>query len=199
MSSRETILKAINANKPALVPLPSLQFKTSSNHEQSVLEFMDVAEKIGAAISRVNTIRDVNSALQSAISNRKYIVNTIPSIGEVNQEINVGNGAAFLEKIDQAYVMGTLGVAENGCIWVTEKSMINRLLPFICQHLVLVICIENIVATMHQAYDVIKIDEEGYGVFIAEPSKTADIEQSLVIGAHGARSVEIILVGNYQV
>jgi len=39
------------------------------------------------------------------------------------------------------------------------------------------------------------VTKEGFGIFIAGPSKTADIEQSLVIGAHGARSTTVYVVG----
>ena len=47
---------------------------------------------------------------------------------------------------------------------------------------------------MHHAYQQTNVFEEGFGVFIAGPSKTADIEQSLVIGAHGARSLTVYLL-----
>ncbi len=33
-----------------------------------------------------------------------------------------------------------------------------------------------------------------YGAFVSGPSKTADIEQSLVIGAHGPKSGYVIFV-----
>jgi L-lactate dehydrogenase complex protein LldG len=48
---------------------------------------------------------------------------------------------------------------------------------------------------MHEAYGRLSVGSSSLGVFISGPSKTADIEQSLVIGAHGPRSMTVFLVG----
>jgi L-lactate dehydrogenase complex protein LldG len=65
----------------------------------------------------------------------------------------------------------------------------------------------DIVADMHAAYDRIATLEAasstgssaasvsyGFATFIAGPSKTADIEQSLVLGAHGPLSMTVFLL-----
>jgi L-lactate dehydrogenase complex protein LldG len=85
-------------------------------------------------------------------------------------------------------------VAENGSIWVTDRAVRHRALFFIVQHLALVIPAHSIVHNMHQAYDRLELGGAEFGVFIAGPSKTADIEQSLVIGAHGPRSLTVFCV-----
>lgn len=99
-----------------------------------------------------------------------------------------------LEDLGLAILDGQFGVAENGAIWMEDTNLGLRALPFITEHLVIVLDRNKLVETMHQGYDLIGNASSGFGLFIAGPSKTADIEQSLVIGAHGAKSLRVVLV-----
>lgn len=96
-----------------------------------------------------------------------------------------------LAEVEVLEIDGEFGVAENGAIWLTEDALPHRVAPFICQHLV--INVKKIVPHMHAAYEELGKVNSGFGLFLSGPSKTADIEQSLVIGAHGARSLTIVL------
>ena len=84
-------------------------------------------------------------------------------------------------------------MAENAAIWVDEADLPHRALPFVAQHLAIVLPKRKIVADMHAAYARLPRPLPGYGVFISGPSKTADIEQALVIGAQGPKSLVVLL------
>jgi L-lactate dehydrogenase complex protein LldG len=107
--------------------------------------------------------------------------------------LNIPENAHLLADLDVAIINGHFGVAENAAIWIEERDMGLRALPFITEHLVIVLEKDKLVGNMHEAYKKIGLAHSGFGLFIAGPSKTADIEQSLVIGAHGARSLRVVL------
>jgi L-lactate dehydrogenase complex protein LldG len=98
-----------------------------------------------------------------------------------------------LNRIKHALFTGNFGVAENGAIWLEDKDLPHRILPFITQHLILKLDTNKIVASMQDAYRRLQLNDCGFGVFISGPSKTADIEQSLVYGAHGAKELTVLL------
>ena len=193
MSSRENILKAIAANQPSLIALPVIERSAVIAYQDNFAQFKTVLESIGGTTELIPNLEVLKDKIRLDKGNNTFIIDTIT--GETSDEENNIAGSAFeLEKVERAYIRGTVAVAENGAVWVYESQMKNRLLPFICQHLVLVVNKQDIVATMHEAYDKINAGSEGFGVFIAGPSKTADIEQSLVIGAHGARSAKVYVI-----
>ena len=194
MTSRETILTAIKQNKPALLPLPEILVNSYVNELSMLEEFMEVLTRIGGTPVLINSLDEVAQDITLAFRTGDRIVNTLPGISDQNKTMLTASDAMMLEPVYKVYIEGTIGVAENGSIWLYESSMVNRLLPFICQHLVIVLKADKIVATMHDAYNQVNTAKEGYGLFIAGPSKTADIEQSLVIGAHGARSLKVFLI-----
>jgi L-lactate dehydrogenase complex protein LldG len=197
MSSREKILHAISINKPALLELPVIDINgAGASPAALVQQFIKTLEGIGGKAIQISAVDVVREEIAQLRARGEYVVNTLPYLGEVNNEINTDMDASSLEQVYKTYIEATIGVAENGSVWLYESQMKNRLLPFICQHLVICLDINKIVPTMHEAYQQIEVAKEGYGLFLAGPSKTADIEQSLVIGAHGARSLVVYLTPN---
>ena len=191
MKSREQILEAIATNKPAGIPLPILDFSHIDQPADLLEKFTANQKVVGGQVMLVNGDIELQQLLRNDKSSGKFIINQVAAGGELDI---VPADPAILESVFRAYIKGDFGVAENGAIWVMESAMGNRVLPFICEQLVLVLYQNELLANMHEAYAAIQINREGYGVFIAGPSKTADIEQSLVIGAHGPKALSVLII-----
>jgi L-lactate dehydrogenase complex protein LldG len=190
MDSREKILARVKANQPASKPLPQIiKHPVSFPIEEN---FISVLTGIGGVVIELNYMNDVIEFVTRNFVG-KNIVTTIDLLFNKMKQVTAPTPHE-LDGIDLAILEGQFGVAENGSIWITDKNMGDRALPYITQHLAIVLKKSDIVPTMHHAYDRIGNDNYNLGTFIAGPSKTADIEQSLVLGAHGAKSLIVFLI-----
>lgn len=194
MSSKESILQKIKQNQPKeLNALPNLEPLKESNLD--VLEqYKTVLKSIGGDFVEVSNYAAIVSFVKGNFVAGKRILTTLSELSEVANLDWTNDDPHSLQDAELILVKAHFGVAENSALWVTDEIMGQRVSAFIPQYLAIVVNKKDIVAKMHQAYDRIGNQEYGFGTFIAGPSKTADIEQSLVLGAHGARGLTVFLM-----
>jgi L-lactate dehydrogenase complex protein LldG len=197
--SKTAILEAIRRVRPPERPAPDLA-QSWTTYPDRARQFADVLKTVGGECRTVRDLAQLNDELRglSVVASAKKIASLVPNVGMPNVDLAAIDSPHALADIDVAILSGQFAVAENAAIWVTDDRVPLRVVYFICQHLVLVVPADQVVSNMHEAYARLAVDatfaESRFGAFISGPSKTADIEQALVIGAQGPRSLTVFLV-----
>jgi len=194
MSSRDKILATIKNNQPDQRDLPAITPPAAGSLSDLSRQFIEVLEGIGGRAYIVSGWQRIATILKEQYTNTHRIVSTCPELSGLAEVSQHYEDPHTLENVELAVLGAHFAVAENGACWITEEKMIERVLPFIAQNLALVLRRKDIVPNMYEAYERIAGAEYGFGAFIAGPSKTADIEQSLVLGAHGPKSMTVFLL-----
>ncbi|GAB3711596.1 LUD domain-containing protein [Spirosoma flavus] len=193
MTSREKILANVQANQPTLRPLPE-QFTFTSVFPDLVQQFTDILAFVGGKAERVADYDAIIKHVQGYYPGLTNVATTIPELAPLTDTTLTVTDPHELASLNLAIIEGQLAVAENGAIWLDERQLPQRVTPMITQYLAIVIRESTLVPNMHDAYQRITVNTTGFGTFLSGPSKTADIEQSLVIGAHGARSLIVYIL-----
>lgn len=196
MSSKDLILGTLRKNVRETYDMPDLGFKKLT-FDDPVAEFIkQVTTTAGAKLMEIKPGDDLNAKIREAYPDAKVIASNLPGIDAQKNPDEVEE-AQELDGTDLGVIEGGVACAENACVWV-PMNMKQKAICFISEFLVIIVSKKNIVSNMHDAYKALEqMGEEtskyGFGTFISGPSKTADIEQSLVYGAQAACGVTIFL------
>ena len=195
-SSRDAILQAVRSRAvpPAPTPIPVITF--GIRYDDPLRQYGESLAAVGGTLLTPVDAADAHRQLEELpyIASSARVCSLVPGIGNPTVDLDAVTDPHELETVEVAILRGEFAIAENAAIWFPGRNVKHRVLPFITQHLVLVVPRDQIVHNMHEAYERLQFTESQFGVFISGPSKTADIEQSLVIGAHGPRSLAVIML-----
>ena len=191
MSARDAILTAVRSNLPQPpVTIPDVPRFTGRGE---LLEtFRSQLELMGGRSVEVAGAAAIQAKVTALFPAAKVVCSAAPEIAGTKRIESIRDPHELAD-VDVGVIRSPLGVAEDGAIWVTEAELVVNALGVLSQHLVVLLDPVAIVATMHDAYARLDLAASPYGVFMAGPSATGDIEGVIVHGAQGARSLTVFL------
>ncbi len=219
MSPRDAILAAVCSNLPRpAVPLPEIPgtnrkaIKTGLGYKDHFHRLPEVPgfpgegepilpyfktqlEAMGSRSFEVASGEAARAKVAELFPTAKVVCSAVPEVPGTRRIENVRD-PHDLNDVDVGVVRSPLGVAEAGAVWVTQQELVVNALAVLSQHLIVLLDPAAIVDTMHDAYERIDLTASPYGVFLAGPSATGDIEGVIIHGAQGARSLTVLLLGS---
>ena len=189
--NKEELLGKLRRNTMHQFDMPEASID-GIKYENTIEQFIETSHKVGSEVIEAKAGEDLNELIRKVYPEAQVLASNVKGI-KVDLNPDMVSEAQDLNGTDVGIVEGDIAVAENGCVWVPQ-TMKERVVCFVSENLVILVHRDKIVNNMHEAYRRIHMTEYGYGCFISGPSKTADIEQALVMGAQAARGVTVIIV-----
>ena len=191
MSSKDEILTAIRQNTVQRYEYPDWEIKATV-YPDKISRFCEISQFVGGKAVVLQEAEDINDIIRSHFPEARKIASQMEEITCATIRPDTLAEAQELDGTDVEVVEGAFGVAENGAVWIPQNVK-HKALYFIAEALVIVLDRHSLVHNMQEAYELLAGQTYPFGTFISGPSKTADIEQALVMGAHGACTCLVIL------
>lgn len=193
MSTKEEIINTVKRHIRNTYDMPDLGKLNAIQYPDKKAQFIESSIFVGGDAKEVGEGEDFNEVIKRIYPDAKKIASNLPEVTIATINPDNADDPHQLKEIDLAVIRGEVGVAENASVWIPQNVR-QKVIYFISEYLVILLDKNKIVNNMHEAYNTIQFSDKGFGVFISGPSKTADIEQALVVGAHGAKGVTVLLI-----
>jgi len=188
---------------PSRGPIPA---RTDLGQDALVDLFAAQARAVDASVVRIagdTGIADaIGDYLQSENLPARLIVAPDPALGKIDWAalpmVDVRSGLP--QSTDEISVTSALGaVAETGTLVMTSGPHHPSTLNFVPETHIVVVPAAKVCRAYEDVWDQIRLAAAGNLLprtvnFVTGPSRSADIEQTLQLGAHGPRRLHIILV-----
>ncbi len=208
MSAKENILQKIrNAKSKVEGANPNIDLDSEIYTKfdgDLISEFKSNLENVDGNAFVCDSTTDLKSELVSILNQQKidavYCIDK--NIQKLLEEINIPftSGSDELLDIETAITGCEFILARTGSVMVTSQSGSGRRLNVYPPNHIVIVTENQIVKDLDVAFNKL---EEKYGenipsliTNITGPSRTADIEKTLIIGAHGPKKLTVFILKN---
>jgi L-lactate dehydrogenase complex protein LldG len=208
MSARREILSQVRAAVHAGLQIPAWEHTPS---EENLIGRFSAA--IEAAQGRVHLSGDLEGAwsvlnqLLKELAAKQIVISDQPPFNQVDLNaklpgfgisVAAGDSEALRRMCltaDVAITAAEAGLADTGSVVIYSGVGLSRQVSLLPTVHVVILPVYLIVPDL-LAWEAVRPEQmPSQVILISGPSKTADIEQTLVVGAHGPKSFEVILYG----
>lgn len=169
--------------------------------------FRTMVGKVSGHVTDVASLSDVPAAIAAYLRDRNLparvrhgadpVLTGLPWGTEPALEVTQGASAGD-DLVGVSHALA--GIAESGTLVLASGPDNPTTLNFLPDHHLVVLMADDVGGDMETAFDALRA-VYGKGVLprnvnlVTGPSRSADIEQKLLLGAHGPRALEVLLVG----
>jgi L-lactate dehydrogenase complex protein LldG len=188
-------------------PKGTIPLRARIHGEQAVTQFATLIEKQGADVSRVATPKQVLSAIGSYLGANnlppRLCMGADPILAALpwKEAWDIQRSFGPAEPSDKASLSRAVTAAvETGTLFLVSGKDNPTSLAFLPETHMVLIRATDVVGSYEDAWDRVR-STSGEGVLprsvnlIGGPSRTADIEQTIVRGAHGPRRLHVLILG----
>lgn len=193
MNSKDLILKNLQRNTLETFPMPEITL-TPTVYPDKLAQFIAITQGVGGEAVELGEGESIDAAIRRLFPEAQTIASNLPEVTCATFNPDEVATPAELNGTDLVVVHGQFGVCENAAVYY-EQAYKHRAIYFISEAILILLPKSELVDTMHDAYRRLPKTFQGeYRGFVSGPSKTADIEQALVKGAHGPKRAVVLLI-----